>query len=182
MKRDSGATLEKLIDKEDWEKARKLIRTELRRKPDDHWLLTRLALTYYEQRQYRRALHYNLKALQAAPYCPLAIWDYAGTLSMLDYNREALAIYRWLISWGEECLAYGDCGEGLPAARSMIADCYFRVGGVLDEQGQLKRALKALDEYFAMRRRGVRSIYSLREARGHYKDIELAIKKRKSTA
>lgn len=182
MKRDSGADIEKAIATEDWEKARKLVRMELRRKPDDHWLLTRLALTYYEQRQYRRALRYDVKALQAAPYCPLAIWDYACTLNMLNYNREALMLYRWLISWGEEYLAYGECGEGLPAARSMIADCYFRIGGILDDQGQLKRALKALDDYFAMRRCGVRSIYSLREAKGLYKDIDLAIKKRKSKA
>ena len=67
---------------------------ELRRKRDDHWLLSRLALTHYEQRQYRRALHYELKALQIAPYCHLVVWGYAGTLEMLERNKEALQPYR----------------------------------------------------------------------------------------
>lgn len=178
MKRDRGAKIEDAIQLEDWEKARQLVRKELRRHPEDHWLLTRLALTYYEQRDYRNALRFDIKALQKAPYCPLAIWNYAGTLNMLGKNKEALALYRWLISWGEEHLAHGECGEGLPRARSMIADCHYRIAGILDDQKQRKRALKALDQYISLRRRGVRSIYSLRKAKDHYKSIQLAIRKR----
>jgi predicted Zn-dependent protease len=182
MNRESGKQIEKAISAAHWEEARRNIRAQLKRKPDNHWLLTRLSLTYYEQKQYRRALHYSVKALQHAPYCPLAIWDYAGTLNMLGRNGEALALYRWLISWGEDYLAYGECGEGLPAARSMIGDCYFRIAGILDDQRQLKRALKALDKYFSLRKRGVRSIYTMREAKGHYRRIQLAVLERKSRA
>ncbi len=86
--------IEAEMAQQDWLKARRLIREGLRRKPGDHWFLTRLALTYYEQRQYRRALHYDLKALNVEPYCPLAIWGYAGALDMLQRRREALQIYR----------------------------------------------------------------------------------------
>ncbi len=46
---------------------------------------------------------------------------------MLGKRKEALRLFRWLISWGEDELAYGECGEGIQAARSMIADCYYRV-------------------------------------------------------
>jgi hypothetical protein len=38
--------IEKLIDVEDWPSARKEIISEIKRHPDDHWLLTRLSLTY----------------------------------------------------------------------------------------------------------------------------------------
>lgn len=139
--------------------------------PDNHWLLTRLALTYYEQKQYRRAPRYELKALQLAPYCPLAIWDYAGTLDMLGRKKEALALFRWLISWGEDDLAFGQCGEGIRAARSLIADCYYRIGNILVEQQQRKRAAVAYKEHLSRRARGTRSIYPLKEVKRKYEEL-----------
>jgi hypothetical protein len=54
--------IEKLIDAEEWKAARKLIRAALRNEPDCHWLITRLGLTYYEERKYRKALYYDTKA------------------------------------------------------------------------------------------------------------------------
>jgi tetratricopeptide (TPR) repeat protein len=72
-------SIEKAIIRDEWLLARRLITEALVRKPQDHWLLSRLALTYYEQRQYRRALNYELKALQIEPYCPLAIWGCGNT-------------------------------------------------------------------------------------------------------
>src|SRR5207302_2267237 len=94
----------------------------LRKNRDDHWLLTRLSLTYYEEKQYRKSLQYVTQALQIAPYCPLAVWDHAGTLDMLRQKKKALQIFEWLISWGERTIAYGECGEGIRFARSLIAD------------------------------------------------------------
>ena len=56
--------IEFAIGREDWKQARKLIRMWLRRSPNSHWLLTRMGLTYYEQRQYRRALGYERRAMR----------------------------------------------------------------------------------------------------------------------
>lgn len=165
------ARIEAAIKRNDWGKARLLIRKSMRREPDNHWLLTRLGLTYYEQKQYKRALHYEAKALQIEPYCPLVIWDYAGTLDMLGRKKEALSIYRWLASWGEERLAYGPCGEGIQAARSLIADCFYRIGAILEEQGQRKRAIAAYQEHLSRRTRGTRSIYALSQVRRRYLDL-----------
>jgi tetratricopeptide (TPR) repeat protein len=141
--RHASRSIEAAIAREDWLKARRLIREGLRRKPGDHWLLTRLALTYYEQRQYRRALHYDVKALNVEPYCPLAVWGYAGALDMLERRKEALQIYRWLISWGEDTLVYGQCGEGIQRARSLIADCFYRIARIHERAGQRKKAITA---------------------------------------
>ena len=169
MNHSQGARIEELIHAEKWPKARKLIQVELRKKPKDHWLLSRLALTYYEEGQYKYALQLELKALQEAPYCPLAIWGYAGTLEMLDRGSEALKIYKWLASWGEENLAYGDCGEGLRWARSLIADCHYRIACIMEKRGQRKRAIAAFQEYLLRRERGHRSIYSLSDVKRRYK-------------
>jgi tetratricopeptide (TPR) repeat protein len=166
--RRAARQIEEALQRDNWEKARLLIRQWLRREPKNHWLLTRLGLTYYEQKQYKRALHYELKALQIEPYCPLVVWDYAGTLDMLGRKKEALSVYRWLTSWGEERLAYGPCGEGIRAARSLIADCFYRIGAILEEQGQRKRAVAAFREHLSRRTRGTRSIYPLSKVRRRY--------------
>ena len=168
QKRRDARRIEDAIKLNDWPKARLLIRRWLRLDPKDHWLLTRLGLTYYEQKQYRRALQYELKALQIEPYCPLVVWDYAGTLDMLGRKKEALSIFRWLSGWGEERLAYGPCGEGIQAARSLIADCFYRIGAILEEQGQQKRAVAAFREHLTRRTRGTRSIYPLSEVKRRY--------------
>jgi tetratricopeptide (TPR) repeat protein len=166
--RRAARQIEDAIRRDDWEKARLLIRRWLRREPNDHWLLTRLGLTYYEQKQYKRALHYELKALQIEPYCPLVVWGYAGTLDMLGRKKEALSVYRWLISWDEQRVAYGQCGEGIQAARSLIADCFYRIGAILEEQGQRKRAIAAFREHLSSRTRGTRSIYPLSKVKRRY--------------
>jgi tetratricopeptide (TPR) repeat protein len=171
MKNGSADIIEKAIAVDDWPRARKMIQHELKRDPNDHWLLSRLALTYHEQRQYRRALHFDVKALQIAPYCPLAIWGYAGTLEMLDRDKEALQLFRWLVSLGEQDLAYGECGEGIRAARSLIADCHYRIARIWEGMGQRKKALTSYAEHLSRRQRGTRSIYPFREVNARYKQL-----------
>jgi len=56
--------IERAIAASDWPRARRLIREELKNR-DDHWLLTRLSLTYYEQKQYRKSLQYVTEALHS---------------------------------------------------------------------------------------------------------------------
>ena len=78
-----ASKIERLIEAEDWPAARRAIRAELRSDPENHWLLTRLGLTYYEEKDYKQALEWSRRAVGEAPNCPLVLWDYAGTLQML---------------------------------------------------------------------------------------------------
>jgi tetratricopeptide (TPR) repeat protein len=82
--------IEKLIAAEDWDAARAEINRRLEDAPDSHWLITRLALTYYEQYDYSRALELSEMAMELAPDCPLDLWDYAGALDMLNRPKDAL--------------------------------------------------------------------------------------------
>lgn len=177
MKTPAWKKIEKSIDADDWVAARKLIKAELKLDPKDHWLLGRLALTYYEQRKYKQALHWDVMALQEAPYCPLLIWGYAGTLAMLDRNDKALLLYRWLLEWGEERLAYGECGEGIRWARALIADCHYRVACIWDEKRQWKRSAAEFEKYLALRRTGYGSIYSLREVKSQYDETRAKVRR-----
>jgi len=76
-------------------------------------LLTRLGLTFYEERRYAQALKYSLRALEEVPNCPLALWDYAGSLEMLDQTKAALKVYLYLIRRGIHSVALVTVERGL---------------------------------------------------------------------
>jgi tetratricopeptide (TPR) repeat protein len=177
MKTSVWKRIEQAFEADDWIAARKLIRAELKRDPKDHWLLGRLALTYYEQRNYIQALYWEVLALQEAPYCPLLIWHYACTLAMLDENDKALLLYRWLPSWGEDRLAYGECGEGIRWARALIADCHYRIACIWHEKRQWKRSVAEFEKYLDLRKKGYGSIYSLREIKGQYAEVQAKVRR-----
>lgn len=123
--------IETLIAAEDWKAARRAIQRMLRKEPNRHWLVTRLALTYYEQRDYETALAYSEKAMKLAPHCPLVLWDYGGVLDMLGRKREAIQVFRRLVRRGAQSLAYCECGEGIGKARALVADCLYRLCSVI---------------------------------------------------
>jgi tetratricopeptide (TPR) repeat protein len=160
-----SSSIEERIAEEDWPGARKLIRAELKRTPNSHWLLTRLGLTYYEQRQYARALQIEERALRISPGCPLVLWDYAGSLQMLKRHAEAVVIYSRLIRQGARSIAYGECGEGLAWARGLVVDCHYRRGESYRALGRKRAALADLVKHLDGRGPGCRSIYPLREVR-----------------
>lgn len=155
--------IEQLIDAERWAEARKRILRELKSKPNDHWLLTRLSLTHYEQRDYATALKYVEKAKEIMPRCPLVLWDYAGALQMLGRHAEAIDTYNAITAKGVKRLARGDCGEGLAWARGLIADSYYRISRSLEALGDKKQAEEAFIAHLDMRGPGCRSIYPLAE-------------------
>lgn len=176
MKTPALKKIEMALDAEQWIAARKLIEEELKRDPKDHWYLGQLASTYYERHEYKQALYWETMALQEAPYCPLLIWDYACTLAMLSRNDEALSLYRWLLSWGEEPLAYGECGEGIRWARALIADCHYRIACIWHEKRQWKRSTAEFEQYLALRKTGYGSNYSLREVKGQYAETRAKVR------
>lgn len=163
--------IESLIEADDWKRARKVIRTALHAEPESHWLLSRLALTYYEEFKYEKALEYEMQALTLAPNCPLALWGYAGTLEMLGREREALKVYRRLVSRGADSIAYGECGEGLARARGLVADSLYRMAGCYKSLGRPRKASELLEKHFAQRGKGCHSIYPVREVRKELNEL-----------
>jgi tetratricopeptide (TPR) repeat protein len=155
--------IEKLIEKEDWPNARKAILAALKQSPDDHWLVTRLGLTYYEQRNYKKALEIEEEAYKLSPNCPLVLWDYAGTLQMLGRHEEAMELYHRIIAKGIDEIAYGECGEGKGKARGLIADCSFRISDSYQDLGSEELSLQAFEKHLDLRGPGCYSIYSLKD-------------------
>jgi tetratricopeptide (TPR) repeat protein len=153
--------IESLITAERWDEAREAIRSALDAKPMSHWLLARLALTYYEQRRYGDALAVAERARVLAPRCPLVLWEVAGALDMLDRTTEAVRVYRRLIRRGVDSIAYGDCGEGLAWARGLIADSWYRIARCHKRHGRRELSTRAFKAHLEMRGPGCRSIYPI---------------------
>ncbi len=158
-------TINRLFEQEKWSHARQLLLSELDRDPDSHWLRTRLGTTYYEERDYDRALREVKKAYRLAPNCPLVLWDYAGNLDALGRKKQAIGVYNRLLSKGVEAVGYEECGEGIPWAMAVLTDCYYRLGICHADLGDMETAAKYFTTYLMVRRSSpVDSIYSVAEA------------------
>jgi tetratricopeptide (TPR) repeat protein len=169
---DAGAEIESAIERDDWPGARKLIEEELAKDPDDHWLLTRLSLTYYEQFDYQKALDLSERALSIAPECPLAMWDRAGALEMLNRTEQAIAAYQQIIKRGIESLSSDECGEGLPRGRGFHADSHYRMANCQRNLGKTEKAIELLKRHLELRGPGCQSIYAIAAVRKELKQLE----------
>lgn len=174
----TGDTIEVLLEKEDWEKARQAILKELETNPDSHYLVSRLSLTYYEQRQYETALHYSREAMELAPRCPLVLWNHAGALEQTGHEREAIRIWKRLLRRGVERIAHGPCGEGIRQAESLLNDCRYRIGKTYCFLGRPALAWRYMHAHLAHRRRGLPSIYSRADVLRNLKRIAKSRDKR----
>ena len=161
--------LDEAYDAEDWGGMRSLLLAELKRDPDDHWLLTRISMTYYEQRKYQRAFDYAVRALRIAPRCPLALWDCAGALDMLGHADEAIGIWKRLLDEGIEEIAFGECGEGIRWAESLLNDCRYRLGATYADLGERDEAVRWYEVHLEHRRPGLPSRYKLQDVRREYR-------------
>jgi tetratricopeptide (TPR) repeat protein len=161
------AHIETLLKRKRWREARALIQDELVSAPTDHWLWTTLGLTYYEEKQYEKALECSKRAVELQPDCPLVLWDYAGTLSMNGREEAALAIWTLLLDMDLEDVAYGECSEGMDWALQLINDVHYRMGHYFLWKGRKEQALNSFKKYLHNREHGVGSIYDKKEVEKH---------------
>lgn len=169
---DMSEMVWRLMEAERYVEARAMLLRRLKDEPENHWLLTRVGTTHYEERDYENALKYHEKALRLAPKCPLVVWDYAGTIDMLGRNEEAIRIWKGLTRQGVRSIARGECGEGTRRARSLVNDSRYRIGKAYAAMGRAELATRYLKAYIANRGPNCDSIYNLREVRKALKDIE----------
>ncbi|GAG36982.1 unnamed protein product, partial [marine sediment metagenome] len=151
MIQGSPSRIMRYVRRDDWRRAREAIMKELRECPDDHWLLTTLALTYYEEHRYQMALRVSRKAVKLAPHCPLVLWDYAGALDMVGREREAIEVWKKLLKRGVHSVAYGPCGEGLAYAWSLLNDSRYSIACSYLDLGKVALGIRYLRAHIAHR-------------------------------
>ncbi|HQU45231.1 MAG TPA: tetratricopeptide repeat protein [Pirellulales bacterium] len=148
-----------LFKDEQWEKARKLLEKELAEDPDNHWLITQLGVTYYEQRRYHEALDLFLASRELINDCPLTLWHLAGTFDALGRPSEAIKIYTSLLETKVTPSA-DPCWESEPWSDNLKTDCVYRLGLCFQEQGKKKRAEHCYRQYLNLISMGTEGMYS----------------------
>jgi tetratricopeptide (TPR) repeat protein len=167
---NSGRQIDELIDNEQWQQARALIEQELRGEPDNHWLLTRLGETYYEQRHYKQALPWLLKSLDIVPDCPLTLWHLAGTLDALGYHAGAVRLYTWLLE-SRKMAADDPCWESTEWTAALKTDCVFRLGLAFQHLRKKDKAEHCFRQYIDLLLAGAEGSYSAEEAMRHLREL-----------
>jgi len=156
----------------DYLKAERIIKKRLEIEPTNHWLITQLASIKYEEKKYSESLRIIKSAHKLAPECPLVNWHYGCILNMLNKHKEAIKIWKKIAKSDVNKIAYEECGEGLPWARSLINDCYFMIGIAYNLLSNRKSALRYLNNHVDNRLKNIKSIYHLKYVKRKIKDIE----------
>jgi tetratricopeptide (TPR) repeat protein len=169
------SNIETLIAAKKWSKARVQIQEELLFDPADHWLWTTLGLTYYEQKEYEKALQCSKRAVELAPNCALVLWDYAGALYMSGQESSALAIWTIILGMEVDEVANGDCSEGMDWALQLINDVHYRMGRYFQHNGELEQARVSFEKYLHNRRHGVGSIYDVDDVKQYLGQLRQAV-------
>ena len=132
-------------------------------RPLDHEALVDRGLALHEARKYAAALSYFDRALAVAPRCPVAEYNRANPLHMLGRDAEAEPMLRELIGVAPAQLRRR-CHAVEP--RGLQLDAHYLLFQVLlDSRGFSAEAFGLAEEHLRRRRRGLRSIWSLREVR-----------------
>lgn len=163
-------SIEALLDQGAWEEARQRIERELTQRPEDHWLLTQLGVTYYEQQRYPESLRPLLAALEIVPDCPLTLWNLAGALDALGKPDLAIRIYTWLLR-SKKVPDDDPCWESQEWTDALKTDCVYRLGVCLQHKEQWESAEHCFRQYMNLLLAGMNGSYSLDEAARHIRGL-----------
>jgi tetratricopeptide (TPR) repeat protein len=171
IQRTNSDNINRLFHEEKWEDARLFILQLLENVPNDHFLLSQLAATYYEQKDYQQALVILEQALMVTPRCPLVLYYYAGALDMLNRHEDAINVYKGLLRRGVRNIASGECRQEIREARSLVNDCRYRLGLIYADLGEFQIAKNYLNAHIIHRDQNCPSGYYLREVKKDLADI-----------
>lgn len=170
MGKVKSRTIQDLIEHGEWEHARSSIERALMLEQDNHWLLTQLGVTYYEQGQYETSLEFFLRSFAIVPDCPLTLWNIAGVRAAMGRPKDALRIYAWLLNSNRS--AQDDpCWESKEWTDSLKADCVYRAGVCFQQVKQWKLAEMCLRQYINVLLSGINGTYSVEDAAKRIREL-----------
>ncbi len=159
------------FDIEDYSASKKLLNKSLEKFPNDHVLLSQLAITHYELREYNTALEIIKKAKIEAPTCPLVQNYSAIILYIHEKDHEAIKVWESLLSRGLQDIAFGKCGEGIRATKSLFNDIRMRLGKAYLVINDKQKAKKYFKMHLENRQRGLFSNFTKKEVENEYKNL-----------
>lgn len=158
-KSSANDQIDDLLQRRKWKRARDLIESQLEADSNNHWLLTQLGVTFYEERKYVKALKHFKESLKMVDDCPLTLWNIAGTLDALGNPAGAARVYTQLLR-SQTSSEDDPCWESKQWTASLKADCMYRLGITLEKLGRKQRAEKCYRQYLDLLLGGVEGLYS----------------------
>ena len=153
-----------LLRRGKWPEARNLLERERAADPDNHWLLTQLGVTFYEQGQYEDALKLFLASREIVPDCPLTLWNLAGTLDSLGKYSDALSIYTWVLQ-SNKSPEDDPCWESRAWTDVLKTDCVYRLGVCFQHLGKRQKAEQCYHQYLNLLAIGINGMYSIEDVK-----------------
>jgi tetratricopeptide (TPR) repeat protein len=155
-------TINDLFERCEWEQARRLLEKEREQDPNNHWVLTQLGVTFYEQKKYEEALKLLLASLKIVGDCPLTLWNLAGTLDALGNYTDAMQIYTWLLE-SDKTASEDPCWESKAWADSLKTDSVYRMGVCFQHLGKKTKAEHCYQQYLNLLLSGAEGVYSIED-------------------
>ncbi len=122
-------------------------------------------LELHDRERFADALSCFRLALRASPRCPFAIYDLANSLHSMGRDHEAEKLLRDLIRTTRQQLSQHCAATSF---RSMQVDAYFLLFRVLlYGRGFSNEAFTFAQKHLSLRRRGVRSVWTIQEIRAN---------------
>jgi tetratricopeptide (TPR) repeat protein len=159
-----------LFRREKWAAARELLESARRKAPEDHWLLTQLGVTFYEERKYKDALKLFLASSKIVPSCPLTLWNLAGALDSLGQHAAAKGIYAWLLE-SETSPNDDPCWESKEWSEALKSDAFYRLGISFQHLGEKRKAEHCFRQYLDLLLAGIDGTYSAEDVMGRIRGL-----------
>lgn len=116
--------IKQFMVKKQWKKARRSIQLALQINPNDHFLLTELALLNCKEKKYRDSIVISKKILRSTPNCPVNLYNYGQSLEKIGSLSKALIFYNKIIKLGITGISKTECSEGKHWAKSLLNDSF----------------------------------------------------------
>jgi tetratricopeptide (TPR) repeat protein len=172
MRKETENKIWEHIEKDEYAQARQMLKNHLKRDNTNYWAMTMVAMSYYEERKYKKALEWSEKSLKECSDDPLTLWVYTGPLSQLGRLEEAIQIWQQIIEWGPEKVGLELCQEGIAWAKSLINNCRYMLAMAYKDKGNKTLALDYLQAHLA-HRKGTKSIYPLKEVKKEMRELAM---------
>ncbi len=173
-KKRNGA-INELFRRAKWLESGDLLEREREAEPKNHWLITQLGVTKYEQAQYEDALKLFLASLEIVSDCPLTLWNLAGTLDALGKYTGAMSIYLWLLQ-ANKSPEDDPCWENRQWTDALKTDCVYRIGVCFQHLGKKQKAEDCYRQYLDLLSIGIEGSYSIDDVKRKMQCLHAALK------
>jgi len=152
--------LNRLFREKKWKEAKKLLKIRHAKFPDKYYLITELSQIYYCLEEFEKSLIYAEQAMQIESDDVLVIYNYGCALSGVYQENKAIEQWNKILEKDIKEIAYGNYGEGLKWAKSIVNDSLYRKALSLIELGCKNEALELINKHLKNRKRGIYSDFS----------------------